>query len=171
MDNQVNKGFTLIELMVTISIVGIMAAIAVPNFTTFIQNSRIVAQANDLVTSLNYARSEAVKRWQGITVCPGTAAGCSNSANWSNGWVVFVDNDANGVPDNAASVLRVKAETLEGGNTLNGNVNSFNFNSRGSSSVADTINLCDSRGTAEGRAIVVTAIGRIKSSKPATVCP
>ncbi len=66
------RGFTLIELLVTMTVAGILACIAVPAFSSFVQNDRDIEQINSLVSSLNYARSEAIKRDSqgGITVCP-----------------------------------------------------------------------------------------------------
>ncbi len=67
------NGFTLVELMVTLSIAAILLTMAVPNFIIFLQNSRLASQSNDLATILNYARSEAVKGAQRVTVCQRTA--------------------------------------------------------------------------------------------------
>jgi type IV fimbrial biogenesis protein FimT len=62
------RGFTLLELMVTIAVVAIMATIAVPSFRDLIQNNRVTTQTNELVTALNFARTEAVKRGRAVGV-------------------------------------------------------------------------------------------------------
>jgi type IV fimbrial biogenesis protein FimT len=86
-------GFTLIELMVTISVLSILLAIAVPNFTTFIRNNRLAAQTNAVLGALNYARAEASTRGQSVSVCAAnpTRDGCNNANNWMNGWIIFTD--------------------------------------------------------------------------------
>jgi type IV fimbrial biogenesis protein FimT len=60
-----NTGFTLLELMITIAIAGILVGVAIPSFTSIITSNRLTAYANELVTALNLARNEAVKRGRG----------------------------------------------------------------------------------------------------------
>ena len=81
-------GLTLIELLVTIAILAILLAIAVPNFIKFLQNSRLVGQTKDLVTALNYARSEAIKRGVRVSVCSrldNTTCSGATVVNWDAG--------------------------------------------------------------------------------------
>lgn len=92
-------GFTLIEMMVTISIMAILLAIATPSFNNTIAGTRISGEINELQASLNFARSEAVKRGLKIDVCPptvpnGTTCANTNPLNWSSGWVVLIDGTA-----------------------------------------------------------------------------
>ena len=62
-------GFTLIELMFTIVVLAVLLGIGVPNFRDFVRNSRLTSAANDLLTDVNLARSEAVKRRVPVTLC------------------------------------------------------------------------------------------------------
>lgn len=90
-------GFTIIELMVLLSVVGILAAIAVPNMRTFIQNGRLTSAANDLLRSLQLARTEAIKRQRNVVVCASadpTAATPTCSYGPFRGWIVFQDSNA-----------------------------------------------------------------------------
>lgn len=89
-------GFTLVELMVTVAVLAILLAIATPSFTSIINGNRLASGANELVASLQLARSEAVKRNRSVAICRSTdgatcvaAAGAAGDA-WA-GWITVVD--------------------------------------------------------------------------------
>jgi type IV fimbrial biogenesis protein FimT len=163
-------GFTLIELLVTLLVGGILVAIAVPAFNSFVLNDRDIGQANSLVSSLNYARSEAVKQniAGGVTVCPSTNGTTCGGTAWSGGWLVV---DAQG---NVLSAV----PALAGSNTLTPS-SGVTFQSTGLSSGPLTIRICDSRGAAFARDVEVNAAGRVAASTTpgqsvagtALVCP
>jgi len=96
-------GFTLVELMVALAVVAIMGMFAAPGLRAFVQNGKTVTQTNQLVTALNYGRSEAVKRRTQVVICPFNSSqnACSTSSvPWdTNGWMVFADRDRDGVYD------------------------------------------------------------------------
>ncbi len=166
------RGFTLIELLVTLSIAAILLAVAVPNFITFVQNNRLVSQANDFVTMLNYARSEAVKRNQRITVCSRASdTSCAGTTTWDSGLLVFVDTNGDGVVDGGEDVLQVR-QALESGNTLRGPRTRVTYQSTGfSPGFNGTFRLCDSRGTANARRIIVSLQGRVSTGGVTASCP
>lgn len=127
------NGFTLVELLVTISIMGIMLAIAAPSYRSFVLNSRITTQANEFLTMVNFTRSEAVKRNTRVTMCKsnnGTTclvdALTVTSASWQPGWIVFVDGGTAGIIDGTDTILKVQG-ALATGTILLGNANIINY--------------------------------------------
>ncbi|MHB8475654.1 MAG: GspH/FimT family pseudopilin [Steroidobacteraceae bacterium] len=181
-------GFTMIELLMTIVVAGILLGIAVPAFQSFVLNDRDIGQANSLVSSLNYARSEAVKVASptGITVCPsGGGTTCAPAAPWSNGWIVVDTNNAD--CGGAACPPLQSIPGLAGSNTLTavGAANAgITFSSNGvvagPPGTTLTIRICDTRGAAFARDVEVNTTGRVAASqKPgfavdgvtALVCP
>ena len=115
-------GFTIIELMVTVAIVGIIASIAVPSFSRLIQTNRLVTRTNNFVAVLNSARSEAIRVGGAVTVRSTDAAGdpVNGTQLFNLGWVAFRDNSgsgANGTLDVGEVILR-KADSGAGTTTL-----------------------------------------------------
>ena len=87
------SGFTLIELIITLSILTILVTLAVPSFQNLIASSRISTTTNDFHASLAYARSEAIRRGQRVTVCVSTdGVQCALGGNWEQGWISFIDS-------------------------------------------------------------------------------
>lgn len=168
-------GFTLIELMVTITVAAILLGIAVPNFNVFLQNNRLAAQTNELIGMLNFARSEAVKRAAIVRVCSRlNDTSCAGTQNWDAGYLAFLDPDNNGLPDVADDVLRIRGP-MEGNNTLRATRDDIVFQANGFSSGSNaTFRICDARGTASGRAVVINNQGRTRASTvpgEGGVCP
>ncbi|MDQ7983357.1 GspH/FimT family pseudopilin [Pseudomonas sp. G34] len=85
------RGFTLIELMVTIAVLAIVISIAAPSFSNILRDNRTLAMTNELQGAIQLARSEAVKRRSNVVICRRNAAGddCDNSADWAAGWLIL----------------------------------------------------------------------------------
>jgi type IV fimbrial biogenesis protein FimT len=109
-------GFTAIELMVTLAVAVVLITMAIPAYNTFVQNNRITAQANDLVTAINLSRDEALKRRTTVTICS-SADGSTCAGNWHDGWIVFTDANADSTVNGTDQVLRVWG-ALTGGATI-----------------------------------------------------
>ncbi|MCB1909600.1 MAG: GspH/FimT family pseudopilin [Rhodocyclaceae bacterium] len=118
------RGFTLIELMMTLTIFGILLMVGVPALRGFIVSSDLTGQANDILAAINLARAEAVRRGQRVIFCPvQTAAGVPSTDTCTDpgadswpGWMVFVDSNSSGAHDPNEEVVR--AGTLGGGSVL-----------------------------------------------------
>lgn len=102
-----SRGFSLLELMITITVMAILLAIAVPSFRDVIHRNQVSSGSNALLASVNYARSEAITRGQLVSMCPGDAtSGCtSGSKVYDQGWIVYT------YPAGAASANKAYAAT------------------------------------------------------------
>jgi type IV fimbrial biogenesis protein FimT len=108
------RGFTMIELVVTIAIAGILLAIAAPGLQNFLAGRAVAAQSEDILSALHYARSEALKRGSPVTICRTTAAAPATCDTASTGtwqyWMVFADSPSTlGTLDAGEAKLRVES--------------------------------------------------------------
>ncbi len=106
----VQRGVTLIELMITLAVVAIVVMAGLPMLGDFTRDSRVVSRTNDLVATLNFARSEAVKRAEFVSLCPSSdQTSCTGGTDWTVGWIVWLDDDGSGdgTVDSGETIMRV----------------------------------------------------------------
>lgn len=100
-----NQGFGLVELMITIVVLGIVSSIALPAFSETIANQRTRSIGNNLIASLALARSDSISKNARTSLCP-SSNGTTCSGTWSNGWIIFRDTGTLGAVDGTDTVLR-----------------------------------------------------------------
>ena len=168
-----NLGFTLMEVLVVVAIVGIAAAVGIPSFRTTIQNNRIAAQANDFAFQLAVARSEAVKRGVNTAVCSSAdGATCSTSTDWATGSIVFVNAVGAANTVDAGDLVLQVFPALQGGSVFTGlaGVDSIQYLPTGfvTAGVQFTLSIPDCAGN-QVRTITVSPTGRASVARAA--CP
>lgn len=105
------SGLTLVELLATLVIAGVLVALALPSFRGLLVRRAVEATTADLLTDFSYARGEALKRGHSVTICRSTSGtACEPSdGSWHVGWIVFDDLDGDERVDAGEVVLRVHA--------------------------------------------------------------
>ncbi len=180
MKQHAQTGFTVTELAMATVIVAILLALAIPSLTTLTKNKRITTQANDFISTLVLARSQALKRVSRVTVCiSANGAVCIGTGGWEQGWIVFVDTNNNAQVNGGEEILQFNS-TLDGGNTLRGSPNVDTYISyvasgftklTGDGFQAGTVALCDDRGSGvNARTINISITGRSRVEETAVTC-
>lgn len=163
MQTKRQKGFTLIELMITLVVLVISLSIGVPSFVTWIKNNRLNTASTTLAGTFQIARSEAVSRQTVITL--------NNGGNWNNGLTMYTDTAVAGnTAYNAAEDALIKdLDYAMDGITINSNDgnNFISFTPTGRLSTVDaslltplTLTLCQTSGESDGFQITINTVGR-----------
>lgn len=154
-----SSGFSLIELMITLGIAAIAVAIGAPSLDTAIKNNNMTAYTNATIGAFAYARFEAVKRGNTVTLGP------QDGSSWASGMAVWFDTDGDGSLD-AGEELRIwdpfpDSHTV----TSSNNRSSYSFSASGEVDNDDELTICDDRTGETGRMISVFSSGLVVSDE------
>lgn len=169
MSLRLSKGFTLVELMVTIAVVAILATIAFPSFQSTLRSNRIATAGNEMTGLLSLARSEAVRNKRGGGVC-GSSTGTSCDNSWGSGMLAWADLNGDGAYQAGETALRfVPMDASVAGSGPTGAVIAFDARGRRRSASAQELVIQPrSCGTdPQRRVLSINASGQITSKKEA----
>jgi type IV fimbrial biogenesis protein FimT len=165
-------GYTLGELLISMSVVSILAAVAIPGMQDVMLNNRRVSVTNELSYALHMARSEAITRNQRVTVCAtSNGVSCASTKYWSSGWIVFNDLDLDRQTGADGETVILKADGNES-TTIKpiGIAGTITYRPSGRV-MGDSVNVnsaqfvfCDTRGADHARVLIIGTNGRPRMS-------
>ncbi len=171
------RGFTLVELLVAVTVLAVLAAIATPSLVAMINSAKLTSASNDLLAHLHLARSEAIKRKSRVVLCKSAdGVTCSDSGGWEQGWIVFHDANNDAARSGSETVIQ-RQLSLAASLRLTGNLNVakyVSFSASGATQLvggnfqAGTLTVCrHSEEGGEARQIVLNAVGRPRVQRTA----
>jgi type IV fimbrial biogenesis protein FimT len=164
------SGFTLIELMTTLAIGTILITMAVPAFSSMLEENRITALLYNFVGQLNYARSKAITSGKQVVFCKSAdSSSCTSDAEWEDGWIIFMDTSRDQQRDDDEPLLRVKQTAGKGFSidfSAYGSDNYIAFQPTGMLRVGNgTFTFCAKDNKVAPRAVILAKTGRLRMSR------
>ncbi|MGI9204299.1 MAG: GspH/FimT family pseudopilin [Woeseiaceae bacterium] len=160
-ERHANRGYSLLELLMTLGLLTIVLTLGVPSFGNILSNQRLMSQTNALFHDVHLARKESVVRRRVVSLCP-TVDGdiCDTSFDWSAGWMMFVnlDRDWPAVRDRNEPVLKQYQATASV--RIMSNRRSFSLRSTELRATNGTVVFCDRKGRGTARALIISYTGR-----------
>lgn len=156
------SGLTLAEVMVTVAIVAVVTAVAVPSFSNLIHSNRLSSYTGSFVASTQLARGEAIKSNATVTLCRSSnGTGCATTGGWQPGWIVFRDTNGNGTVDTGETVIQVQ-QALSSDYRMSSTANALVFQPSGVGSTSATLTLCKATPSVntDQRQITLSVTGR-----------
>lgn len=173
------SGFTLLEMMLVVTLAGLLLGFGVPAMGNYFRNARITSAANDVMAALHFTRSEAIKRRQAVTLCTSANPLAANptcaASPLLTGWIAFVDLNQSGQRDAGEAVL-LQREPMPATITARASANPFLvtylLNGFATNAAAAQLVLCDERGNvpsggqlSAARGILVAVTGRAQVTR------
>lgn len=162
---QIQRGFTLVEMMITLAIAAISITLAVPGFQSMIERNRVAASINNFVSHLHHARAEAIKIGEWVMLCPSNnGASCiSDYTQWGRGYIEFVDENRDRARGDDEQVLGYfqgdeKAITIHSSSSHRKTIayrpsgRAWSFNT--------TVRFCAENDAKHNRTVIISATGR-----------
>lgn len=159
-------GHSMTETLTTLAVAGVVVGSGAPAMQNLMYEQRLTTQVNQLLGDLHFARSESIKRGVPVVLCKSSdGVACSTTADWQNGWLVFVDSDDDRALDTNEPVVRVQ-QALTDGTTLRygASYRYVYYKPDGAAWPNATFTFCDPRDAAYARAIIITTAGRARVS-------
>lgn len=165
-------GFTLLELLTTLSVSAITFGVGIPLMSGLIDSNRVSGQVNALSGALALTRSEAIKRNTHVVLCKSAdGLNCNSDAGWEQGWIVFQDLNQNHTHDPEEELLLVQGR-LPNGHTIDyhgfGSHHYVVYRPTGITQMNGTFILCSSNSPERSKALILMKTGRVRlsTSKP-----
>tara|TARA_R110002049_G_scaffold252264_1_gene427132 strand:+ start:267129 stop:267677 length:549 start_codon:yes stop_codon:yes gene_type:complete len=159
-------GFTVIELMLTIAVAGVILSLGVPSFIGLVERNQLTSGINEFISSMSLARSEAIKRNQRVSICPSSNGETCAGNQYENGWIIYVDRNSNGSRQTGSEELIWVSDALPERMTLRGDGccgNSIPYLASGQiSGIAGNIHLCKENDADRSRKITINTFGRAR---------
>lgn len=169
-------GFTLIEFMVTLLVLGIVAGMAAPSMMTMMKNNKQTTRINQLAGLLNYARSEAVNKSAIVSVCASSDGASCNTNHWELGGLIFLGDASSITTPATANILKIiepqaSGSTLRRGSDKDPAPSAFKdrylrYGASGRLAAEESGNfvLCDDRGAGYAKALTINSIGQTRNA-------
>jgi type IV fimbrial biogenesis protein FimT len=154
-------GFTLVELLITLVVAGIIIGSAMPSFASLLQNKRLLSQRDAFVAALRYARSTALSQNAATQVCPFSASGSTTcGTNWGAGWIVVLNPAGSATSTPPLTLLQsVQAAAAAPAVSSPSSAATVSFDPRGLATNAAQFVICDSRGSAYAYSVQIYPTG------------
>ena len=164
-------GYTLIEMLTTLALAGVLLTTGIPEFNRILASNRMISEINHLVAHLHLARSEAVKRGKRIVLCPSSDADqCMGAPEWHLGYILFVDDNGNRERDPREALIRTHAGDAPG-ILITSSVNRRRISYRpdGASPGSNlSLKFCEAQNATPPKAVILSNTGRPRVSRTGT---
>ncbi len=155
------RGFSLYELLMTLTLVALVLTLGIPSFGSILANNRLSVEVDALFHAVHLARKASVVRRRVVTICPSyDGINCEPGLDWSMGWMMFVNTDRDQPPDRDDDEPVLRHHPVDQNTRITANRRSFTLRSTELRATNGTLVICDRVGRAEPRALVISYTGR-----------